>query len=204
MTITCVEVGLYQTNCYIVEGDSNAEKFCMIIDPGDNWDLICSNITAPVTHVVLTHAHFDHIMALGKILQTYPSALLCYSVLEKTDALTLSTIASSCLNSSQIHDLVVPKANILLKEGSSLCGFEILHTPGHTDGSICLYNPKESILFSGDTLFFHAFGRTDLGGSTKDIISSLKRLFTLPPNTLVYPGHGKATTIGCEKDYYRQ
>jgi len=194
-----VEVGLYETNCYIVKlGDS-----CIVIDPGDNRDLICSNIDAPVTHVFLTHAHFDHIGALNDVLSLYPEAKLCYSCLENTDYKTISSIASSCM-SDVSSNLVVPKADIDLTDGLSVCGFKVLHTPGHTAGSVCLYDESSSVLFSGDTLFLHAFGRTDLGGSNRDMVHSLKRLFALPVETVVYPGHGESTTIGSEKNYYHQ
>ena len=82
--------------------------------------------------------------------------------------------------------------------------FEILPTPGHSKGSVCLYLPAEGVLFSGDTLFLAGFGRMDLyGGSPMEMRESLKRLFALPPETRVYPGHGGETTIGAERSRYR-
>ena len=77
---------------------------------------------------------------------------------------------------------------------------EVLHTPGHTPGGVCLYLPEEGVLFSGDTLFAAGFGRVDFpGSSSREMRQSLRRLFTLPEETRVYPGHGESTTIGREK-----
>lgn len=203
MKVTSIQVGLYQTNCYIIEGDRNGEKFCIVVDPGDNPDLICSNISGTVTHVVLTHTHFDHILALDKILEAFPSALLCYSSSENVSSEFINSVACSCLGS--LHTpLYVKPCDIDLVEGTDICGFKVIETPGHTMGSVCLYNASEKILISGDTLFYHSFGRTDLGGSTRLIIDSLKKLFALPVDTIVYPGHGEYTSIDSERKYYHR
>ena len=97
----------------------------------------------------------------------------------------------------------LPDPTDFYKEGDSVNGFTVLHTPGHTQGSVCLWNEEAGILFSGDTLFYGSRGRTDLlGGNEIQICRSLKRLFTeLPENTHVYPGHGSNTTIEFEKKY---
>ena len=95
---------------------------------------------------------------------------------------------------------------VLFGDSLSACGleFEILHTPGHSMGSVCLYLPSDGVLFSGDTLFEAGYGRMDLyGGSVDEMIRSLKRLFELPGETRVYPGHGGMTTIARERGRYR-
>jgi glyoxylase-like metal-dependent hydrolase (beta-lactamase superfamily II) len=94
----------------------------------------------------------------------------------------------------------IPEPDILLEEGSTAGPFTVLHLPGHTPGSIALWDKAEGVLFSGDTLFNYAYGRTDLpGGSEKDIFSSLRRLFEMDGNIKVFPGHGSATTIELER-----
>lgn len=91
------------------------------------------------------------------------------------------------------------------KAATAVPGFEVLCTPGHTKDGLCLYSKKEKVLFSGDTLFFGTWGRTDLpGSSAEEMKASLKRLLALPPKTKVYPGHGKPTTIGAEANLLDQ
>ena len=92
-----------------------------------------------------------------------------------------------------------PNATDYVSEGDEINGFRVLHTPGHTEGSVCYYKEQENILFSGDTLFRRSRGRTDLiGGNEEKLMKSLKRLITLPKETKVYPGHGANTTIAEE------
>ncbi|NLM96799.1 MAG: MBL fold metallo-hydrolase, partial [Halanaerobiaceae bacterium] len=94
-------------------------------------------------------------------------------------------------------EISLETADILLDEGDEVGSFKVLFTPGHTPGGISLYNQEEGILFSGDLIFRDAYGRTDLpGGDQKILFSSLEKIIKLPPDTLVYPGHGPATTIG--------
>lgn len=196
MKTRCIPVGPIGTNCYIVDG----EGFLMVIDPGAEPDTILDGIgQRSVTHIVLTHAHFDHIGALGALCSCFPAAKLCYNSAERTSAEEIAFCANLC---GMECDAEVGPADEDLQEGSTICGFSVLHTPGHTPGSICLLNREEKVMFSGDTLFFHGFGRTDLGGSKRDMVASMHRLLAMDADITVFPGHGEATTIGSEKEHY--
>lgn len=207
--VHCVGVGLLQTNCYIVDStDSDGKPFLAVIDPGDSPDRIVSALKGEPTHIILTHSHFDHIGALKELLSRFPEAKLAVGEKENLDPEYIARIATGVLGSfffSRGYDQLlreIRKPDILLKDGDTIGPFEVLHTPGHTDGSICLYDKASGILISGDTLFYHSYGRTDLGGSEEQMESSLGRLLALDPDTTVYPGHGEFTTIGEERDYF--
>ena len=207
--VRCISVGLLQTNCYIVDstGDDGS-RFLAVIDPGDMADRIISALEADPTHIILTHCHFDHIGALKELLERYPMAQLAIGADEKLDPKHIADIATGVLGSfffSRGFDRRIEgirKADILLKDGDLIGPFRTLHTPGHTEGSICLYDRTSAVLFSGDTLFLHSYGRTDLGGSDEDMEKSLKRILSLDADTKVYPGHGEPTTIGDERAYF--
>ena len=207
--VHCVSVGLLQTNCYIVDStDSDGKPFLAVIDPGDNPDRIISALEGEPTHIILTHSHFDHIGALKEMLSRFPDAKLAVGEKEDLDPEQIAGIATGVLGSfffRRGYDQLlsgIRKPDILLKDGDHIGPFEVLHTPGHTDGSICLYDKASKVLISGDTLFFHSYGRTDLGGSEIQMESSLRRILSLDPDTTVYPGHGEFTTIGGERDFF--
>lgn len=176
----------------------------IIVDPADNADAIERKINAlegiPVA-ILLTHGHFDHILAATTLQKKYRISVYAFEseerVLEQPE-LNLSTMAGGAFRM---------KADILLKDNEEfqLAGYRItvLHTPGHTEGSCCYYFKDEQVLISGDTLFAGSCGRTDFPtSSTLEMISSLRKLVTeLPEETAVYPGHNEATTIGEEKRY---
>ena len=207
--VHCVGVGLLQTNCYIVDStDSDGKPFLAVIDPGDSPDRIVSALKGEPTHIILTHSHFDHIGALKELLSRFPEAKLAVGEKENLDPEYIAKIATGVLGSfffSRGFDRRIEgirKADILLKDGDLIGPFRTLHTPGHTEGSICLYDRTSAVLFSGDTLFLHSYGRTDLGGSDEDMEKSLKRILSLDADTKVYPGHGEPTTIGDERAYF--
>lgn len=189
MQIERICVGRLQTNCYVIEDETSRERFCAVVDPGDDPTAIERNLSCNLTHVILTHAHFDHIGALDSILRSHPKALFAVGMHEPLDG--EYTFYGR-------PDLVMPSPDILLSDGDRIGPFSVLWTPGHTKGSICLYSEPDAILLSGDTLFAGGYGRTDLGGSMADMRSSLSKLSTLPPHTKVLPGHGGPTTIGAE------
>lgn len=182
-------VGPLQTNCYIVEDETSNGRFCAVVDPGDDPKTIGENLPRNLTHIILTHAHFDHVGALEAVHKAHPAALFAVGEHEPLDS--VYTFYSH-------PDLVIPPVDILLEEGARIGPFTVIHTPGHTKGSICLYSKKDNLLLSGDTLFCGGYGRTDLGGSMLDMQTSLARLSQLPPETKVLPGHGDPTTIGRE------
>ncbi len=196
MKIQRVTVGELGTNCYIVScGNEGA-----IIDPGAEAESILQAAgSLHITHIILTHGHFDHILALPKLMAAYPQAKLC--VAEKEAAL----LADPACNLTELVGLAfqAPRADWLLREGDLIplgeqC-WKVLETPGHTVGSICLL--WEDVLISGDTLFCGGMGRCDLptGNLQEEVASILHKLFLLPEQTKVYPGHGQDTTIGAEK-----
>ena len=190
-------VGLLGANCYIIRNETEA----VVIDPGGNPELIYPVIgRRKLLHIINTHGHYDHIGANNDLKSRYDTKLAChrdeYQVLVNPE-----------LNLSEMVEIpfisVMP--DILLNEGDKLeiggIPIEVLHTPGHTKGSISLKVGKA--LFSGDTLFFRSVGRTDLPmGSFKELEKSIReKLYTLPDETIVYTGHGENTTIGEEKKY---
>ena len=200
MKIKCVTVGLLATNCYIVSGNDGNKDFLMVIDPGANFPLINESIDGVPTHIVITHAHFDHVGAMHPMLEAYPDVQVCVSAFENTDKEQIEKVCRGSLRlvSHHFDGLTGFRVDRRLHDGDVVCGFKVIFTPGHSPGSICLYNEKEKILFSGDTIFKDGCGRTDLGGNADDMAKSLDLLLKLNPDTEVYPGHGDKTTIGYE------
>lgn len=203
--IRCISVGLLSTNCYIASSD---DGFLAVIDPGDNAERILSALEKEPTHIILTHCHFDHIGALKELLERFPEAKLAIGEKENTDPDAIAKTAIGILGSffyKRGYDQLLSglrKPDILLKDGDTIGPFEVLHTPGHTSGSICLYDKADRNLISGDTLFRHSYGRTDLGGSDEQMEESLRRLLSMDPDTKVFPGHGEFSTIGEERSFF--
>ena len=202
MKIEHYVVGVVGTNCYFAINEQTKE--CIIIDPGDEAARLAEKIQAggytPVA-ILLTHAHFDHIMGVDALAGQY--GIPVYVHVDDADMLQqpevncgamIGTRASANAD-KQVHD----------GDTVNLAGMEIqvIHTPGHTPGGVCYYFPQEGVVFSGDTLFCESVGRTDLpGGSMSQLVRSVReKLFKLPDLTIVYPGHGEPTKIGTEKQY---
>lgn len=198
---TCV-LGSVSTNCYLLKNKNTGEL--LIVDPADHAQAIISRIKemqAKPSAVLLTHGHYDHILAVEDVKKEYQIPIYACEK-EAGTLLDPSTNLSGYGNRS-----CSLKADVLLEDLQAFeaAGFSVqmLHTPGHTPGSCCYYLKDEGILFSGDTLFYGSVGRTDFpGGSTAQIVESLHRLTdSLPEETEVYPGHDVSTTIGYEKRY---
>lgn len=204
--IECLRVGLISTNCYLVRQAESG--FFAIIDPGDDADFILASLDGEPSHIILTHSHFDHVGALWTLHEKFPSAVIAAGSEEDFSKENIVRIAKGSLGFYYSATGLakcgskVPLPSLLLKDGDRIGPFEVLHTPGHTQGSICLYSRENKVLFSGDTLFRHSYGRTDLGGSETQIMKSLRRLLQLDGDTTVYPGHDEPTLISDEKDYF--
>lgn len=202
MKINQLIVGVCQTNCYIVYNKDTKEA--MIVDPGDRAnDIImrCRMLDVVPKAVLLTHGHFDHMLAAQKVKEEFHIPI--YAA-EKE----VSLLADARANLSAMWaQPVCIKPDILIKEGDvlDLCGFHttVIETPGHTIGGVCFYIPEEAVLLSGDTLFCGSFGRTDFPTGSMSVLarSIREKLFQLPDSTEVYPGHESSTTIGYEKRY---
>ena len=188
MKITTIPLGLYQTNCYILaQGDR-----CLVIDPGDEPEKVLVFLEKQgltLEAVLLTHGHFDHVGAVKTLAaETDCRVFLCQQDLTLPGAMTAGPLYYT--------DFYSEGDRLTLADMT----FEVLHTPGHTPGSVCLGFGEH--LFSGDTLFAGSCGRTDFPGSSPaDMIRSLQRLSQLEESLKVYPGHGESTTIGQEKRY---
>jgi len=196
-------VGQIGTNCYIIFRDQL--KKAIIVDPGDEGEFIleqCRKLSVTPEAILLTHGHFDHIMAVKEIKQAFPEIVIYAGEKEKMllndPSLNLSTsIGRTC---SIEADRYVADGETIDPAGILA---HVIATPGHTEGCVCYYMKEEDVLISGDTLFLESLGRTDLPtGDQLKIISSIRgKLFPLPGDTMVYPGHGSVTTIGHEKSY---
>jgi hydroxyacylglutathione hydrolase len=197
-----VAVGPLQCNCYIVGCEETREA--LLIDPGEDAELILPLIAKHrlnVRYILSTHAHIDHVGDLEQMKSaTGAQALLHEKDLELYQNLPMQAawLGVSVPASTTIDNFVADRDELRFGKHSG----EVLFTPGHTPGSICLHLPEGSgKLFSGDTLFYRSIGRTDLwGGSQETIFRSLRdKLLALEDKTVVYPGHGQPTTIGEER-----
>lgn len=199
ITIKGITVGAIQTNCYVVYLETGET---LIVDPGDEADEILEVINSipemRLKYILVTHGHFDHILALDRIHSEYPNAKVYagkydLGLIEKIDF------------QAAIWGQRLPQITALIEgiDHKTKLNFgpykiEVIETPGHTEGGVCYL--LDGNLFSGDTLFFRTYGRTDLPDSDwNEMKKSLNKLAKLPEETKVYPGHGIETTIKDEK-----
>jgi hydroxyacylglutathione hydrolase len=196
-------VGMLQCNCSVFGDEQTREA--IVIDPGDNVEEILGIVKRHglrVTLIVITHAHIDHVGGAAKLKTATGAPVLMNE--DDEGVYSQLDMQASWLGVATPRRVEIDGAardGDTLSFGSS--GFTVLHTPGHTPGSISLWLPSESKVIAGDTLFRDSIGRTDLpGGDFRKILVSIRdKLLTLPEETLVVPGHGDTTTIGREKEF---
>lgn len=200
LAIRMMVLGPVQTNCYFLINEDTKEV--LIVDPADRAQKIIEWINSeglkPVA-ILLTHGHFDHIMGVAGVKKEYNIPI--YASRDETEVL-----ADPQINVSTMMGVYMSmKADELFSDGDvlELAGMKlkVISTPGHTIGSVCFYMEEEKVLISGDTLFEASVGRSDFPtGSSRQLIESIKtRLFVLPDDTDVFPGHGGTTSIAYEK-----
>ena len=194
-------VGLLGCNCTILGDETSREA--IVVDPGYDIPRILSRLAAhqlTVKQIVVTHAHIDHI-ASAQDLKQITGAPILYNQADLP--LTAMMQEQAAWIDAAVPDVRPPDHSPEDSESINVGGLSanVLHTPGHTQGSLCLYIPVEKLLLAGDTLFAGSVGRTDLpGGNEAQLLASIHdRLMPLPDDTLVIPGHGPATTIGEER-----
>ncbi|MBC8262919.1 MAG: MBL fold metallo-hydrolase [Anaerolineales bacterium] len=199
MIVKMLHVGPLQTNCYIVGCEDTKEG--AIIDPGGDAKTILAEVERlglKTKYVINTHGHFDHTLANKEVVKATGASLAIHAA----DAPMLTKGGGALFFG--IVGKGSPPADTILEEGQALTlgkiKLQVLHTPGHSPGSVCLYSEEEGVLFDGDVLFNMGMGRYDLpGGDYRVLMESIQRLLALPDETTVYPGHGPATTIGRER-----
>src|SRR5689334_3134357 len=194
-------VGPLQCNCSVI-GDEDTRE-ALVIDPGDDIDDVLAIIGKhglTVKQIIITHAHIDHVGGAMKLRKFTGAPILLnqndYALLKMLDV-QAAWIGMASPGSVEIDQSLSTGDKIF---AGSLTA-DVIHTPGHTEGSVCLYFPAQQKLIAGDTLFAGSIGRTDLpGGSLDKIMRSLHtKVLALPDETIVIPGHGRLTTIGEER-----
>lgn len=193
-------LGSFQTNCYLVGSETTKEG--MVIDPGSDPLLILDQVRQSglkINLIVNTHGHVDHVLGIESVKR----ALGARFAIHEAELPILEAAPASHAMWFGKPSNPVPKPDILLKDGDIIevgdLKLKVIHTTGHSPGGICLYT--DGVVFSGDTLFNFGIGRTDFpGGDHRQLLDSIaKKLFSLPDDTVVLPGHGPDTTIGQER-----
>jgi hydroxyacylglutathione hydrolase len=202
MEIVCVEAGPILTNCYIVF--YNNKKNAFIVDTSfesaDALFEILDKSNTKVESIILTHSHWDHAGDAGKIRKKTGAEIMVhkadeYRLLEPNE----NTVMMLPFELEAVNPDQYISDGEVLRFGDN--EFQVLHTPGHTEGSISLVNRAERFVFTGDLLFHNSVGRTDLpGGSSEKLLSSIKeKIMVLDDDYLIYSGHGPKTTVGEER-----
>ena len=204
MKIKCFTVGLFQTNMYIL---SNAYNEALIVDPACQTPAEQQAVLRYIDQeklgvcaLMATHGHLDHLWGAAWASEQFQMPLLIHpNDMPLAEAMQQQYDMFGMRAKAQPFPMDNLQSSVCNLQ-SKICNFHLLSTPGHTQGSVCLYWQDEHLLLSGDTLFCCGYGRTDLpGGNMGQLMQSLDNLFALPADIRVFPGHGEATTIGAEK-----
>ncbi|MDE6256022.1 MAG: MBL fold metallo-hydrolase [Muribaculaceae bacterium] len=205
MKIVKFGFSLFGINTYLVYDPSTLK--CAVIDPGmfdkeeeDAMENFIRKNSLEVTHIINTHLHIDHVVGIGFLKRKYNAPLYAH----KDDEFLASRVGEQARMfglPAKVEDVAIdyylsPGETIKIGDGE----LKVIHVPGHSPGSVALYDEKDGFVITGDALFAGSVGRTDLpGGNMSTLLLSIKNgLLALPPSTIVYPGHGPATTIGQE------
>ncbi|MGH7849965.1 MAG: MBL fold metallo-hydrolase [Thermodesulfobacteriota bacterium] len=201
MIIKCIPGGIFLTNCYIIGDEATSEA--ILVDPGEQIDDILAGVEESgleITKIVNTHTHIDHVAGAVEAKE----ALGVGFYIHPEEEPVLQALPESAMRFPQFGEVSVPEIEGYIEEGDEIeignLRAKVLHTPGHTWGSICLVIDDQVI--SGDTLFAGSVGRVDLTGGTsmRELVRSIKtKLMVLPDSYIVHPGHGPSTTIGIER-----
>ncbi len=201
MNRICMPLGQIGANCYILTDDET--KQACVIDPA----VMCGELKQALTgfdlkYILLTHGHFDHIFGVNGLRELYPDVKVA---IHKDDEICLTDPQYNLAGDAELPEsLRNMKADIVLNGGERLpfadTEFEVIHTPGHSPGSVCYYDRKNQAVYTGDTLFCLTVGRTDFPGGDFDMLmKSLENFLAFTDETDVFPGHNRATAIGFEK-----
>ena len=192
MLIETFIVGMYETNCYIIYDEKNLEA--CIIDPGDEAKRLIKFIDSKnlvLNSIVLTHYHYDHIVAVEELKKKYGSQIYCHK--KEVEGLKDAHINGSIIGKKKAIEITSDK---LLSDGNVISigqiDLEVIHTPGHTPGGICLKVKDKNIIFTGDTIFSDDLGRTDLIGGSEEVLKKTitNKVSKWQDNIIIYPGHG--------------
>lgn len=199
LELLVVPTGMLEENCYIIYEPMH--KVAFLVDPGDEGERLSEILEAKGIQpkmIINTHGHFDHIGAISYLKEKYKIPFLIH----RGD---LELLKDSSLGFGIVPSVDKVEQVLVGDEILEFLGYEIqvIATPGHTQGGVCLYIPKMKWLFTGDTLFKGTIGRTDLkGGNYTELILSInERLKDIPDNTIIFPGHGESSTMGEERMY---
>jgi len=200
MNIHAIPVGAFEVNCWII---SPAAQQAIVIDPGADAPRLAAYLDqagCTVQGYLLTHGHMDHVSALAPLHRTHPAPIRIHPrdaawAFSPSNQMPPYYDAPEAPPETSLHtDLTASSNNCL-----ATISYDIIETPGHTPGSVCIHFPTGNALFTGDTLFAGSAGRTDFpGGNATDLKASLQRLLDLPPETRLFPGHGRPSTLAEE------